>query len=38
MQQKLIDLSTQYLQAGNALHDAIRDIIKDIDEYLADGA
>ncbi len=29
MQQKLIDLSTQYLQAGNAIHDAIRDIIKD---------
>ena len=25
MQQKLIDLSTKYLQAGNALHDAVRD-------------
>lgn len=29
MQQKLIDLSTKYLQAGNALHDAVRDVIKE---------
>ena len=28
MQQKLIDLSNHYLEAGNAIHDAIRDIIK----------
>ena len=29
MQKKLIDLSNTYLEAGNAIHDAIRDIIKD---------
>ena len=28
MQKKLIDLSNTYLEAGNAIHDAIRDIIK----------
>lgn len=28
MQQKLIDLSSRYLEAGNAIHDAIRDIVK----------
>ena len=29
MQKRLIDLSNTYLEAGNAIHDAIRDIIKD---------
>ncbi|MBQ6763221.1 MAG: hypothetical protein IJP49_10775 [Bacteroidales bacterium] len=29
MQRKLIDLSNTYLEAGNAIHDAIRDIIRD---------
>ena len=29
MQKKLIDLSNTYLEAGNAIHDAIRDMIKD---------
>ena len=28
MQQKLLDLSTRYLAAGNAIHDAIRDIVQ----------
>jgi len=28
MRQELLDLSTQYLQAGDAIHDAVRDIIK----------
>lgn len=28
MRQELVDLSTQYLQAGNQIHDAIRDIIR----------
>ncbi len=28
MQQQLIDLSTKYLEAGNAIHDAIREIIR----------
>ena len=28
MRQELLDLSAQYLQAANAIHDAIRDIIK----------
>lgn len=28
MQKKLIELSNTYLAAGNAIHDAIRDIIK----------
>ena len=28
MQKRLIDLSNTYLAAGNAIHDAIRDIIK----------
>ena len=34
MQQKLIELSTQYLQAGNAIHDAVRDIIKDAGGFI----
>ena len=29
MQKKLIELSNTYLEAGNAIHDAIRDIIKE---------
>ena len=28
MRQELINLSTEYLKAGDAIHDAIRDIIK----------
>lgn len=28
MRQELINLSTQYLKAGDAIHDAVRDIIK----------
>ena len=28
MRQELIDLSAKYLQAGDAIHDAIRDMIK----------
>lgn len=34
MQQKLIDLSTQYVQAGSAILDAIRDIIKDAGGFI----
>jgi hypothetical protein len=34
MQQKLIDLSTQYVQAGGAILDAIRDIIKDAGGFI----
>ena len=34
MQQILIDLSTQYLQAGNAIHDAVRDIIKNAGGFI----
>jgi len=34
MQQKLIDLSTQYLQAGNAIHDAIRDIVREAGGFI----
>lgn len=28
MRKELLDLSAQYLQAGNAIHDAVRDIIR----------
>ena len=34
MQQKLLDLSTQYLAAGNAIHDAIRDIVKNAGGFI----
>ena len=34
MQQKLLDLSTQYLAAGNAIHDAIRDIVKEAGGFI----
>ncbi len=34
MQQQLIDLSTKYLEAGNAIHDAIREIIRKADGFV----
>lgn len=34
MQQKLLELSTQYLAAGNAIHDAIRDIVKNAGGFI----
>ena len=34
MQKKLIDLSNTYLEAGNAIHDAIRDIIKGAGRFI----
>lgn len=34
MQQKLLELSTQYLAAGNAIHDAIRDIVKNVGGFI----
>ena len=34
MRQALLDLSTQYLQAGDAIHDAIREIIKNAGGFI----
>ena len=34
MQQQLIDLSAKYLEAGNAIHDAIREIIRKADGFV----
>lgn len=34
MQKRLIDLSTTYLEAGNAIVDAIRDIIRDAGGFI----
>lgn len=34
MQKKLIELSNTYLEAGNAIHDADRDIIKDAGGFI----
>ena len=34
MQKKLIELSNTYLEAGNAIHDAVRDIIKDAGGFI----
>jgi len=34
MKQELLDLSSQYLQAANKLHDAVRDIIKDAGGFI----
>jgi len=34
MQKKLIELSNTYLEAGNAIHDAIRDMIKDAGGFI----
>lgn len=34
MQKKLLELSNTYLAAGNAIHDAIRDIIKSVGGFV----
>ena len=34
MRQALLDLSTQYLQAGDAIHDTIREIIKNAGGFI----
>lgn len=34
MRQELLDLSSQYLEAGNAIHDAVRDIIRNAGGFI----